>query len=481
MSGIRTSLLSVDPSELAFAGPLRHAELIKGKEISATELVQLFLDRIERIDPQLNAFRTVMAERALAEAKQAGARRKKSDDRPFLGVPFAVKDCHDIAGELTTHGTNAFGPEPVGEDCELVKRLRAAGAIPIGKTLLPELAISGMTESATFGVTRNPWNTQHSPAGSSGGSAAAVAAGLCSFATASDGGGSIRYPAANCRIFGLKPQRGRVSLMPDTEHWYGLSVAGVHTISVRDQAALLDAIAGPAPGDADTPPPWERPLLSAAEEPPGKLRVALSTKTMSPIPIAEECKRALKDTGELLRSLGHEVSEADPDYGSLIASFSPRYFAGIRQDIRRAPHPDRFERRTRGFGRMGALAAPLVDRARGAEPEHAERVFRIFDGFDVLITPQTAQPPVKVMQWEGLGAARTVEGMGRVYPFAAPWNTLGNPAASVPSHLTSDNLPIAVQLVARPNDEHTIVSLAAQIEAERPWGLDHPDLGVAPV
>jgi amidase len=448
----------LDAVELAFAGPLRQAELIRSGEISPRELVELYLDRIARIDPHLNAFRVVMAERALAEADQAEARRGQSDDRPFLGVPFAVKDNHDVAGELTTHGTNAYDRAPAAEDAEIVRLLRAAGAIPIGKTLLPELAISGFTESATWGVTRNPWSLDHSPAGSSGGSAAAVAAGLASFATASDGAGSIRYPAANCRIFGLKPQRDRVSLLPDTEHWYGLSVAGVHTVGVRDQAALLDVI-----GTG-----WERPLVDAASA-PGKLRIAVSTKTLAPMPVSGECRRAAEETGELLRSLGHDVREADPDYGLLMADLMPRYLGGIRQDALGMAHPERLERRTRGFARAGALWERLLPRARANERKHAERILRIFDDHDVLITPMTAQPPVPVMKWEGLGATRTLNGMSRVYPFAATWNLLGNPAASVPSHLTGDGLPVAVQLVGRPNDEYTLVSLAAQIEAERPW------------
>ena len=459
----------MDAAELAFAGPLRQAELIREGEISPRELVQVYLDRIERIDPQLNAFRVVLAERALTEAKQAG-RRKTSQDRPLLGVPFAVKDNHDLTGEVTTHGTGAYDRTPAGEDAEIVRRLRAAGAIPIGKTLLPELAICGFTESATWGVTRNPWSLDHSPAGSSGGSAAAVAAGLASFATASDGAGSIRYPAANCRIFGLKPQRGRVSLMPDPEHWHGLSVAGVHTHSVRDQAAILDVIAGPAPGDADTPPAWAGPLAAAAESPPRKLRVALSTKPPTPgLPVAADCRRAVEEIGELVRSLGHTVGGRDPDYGLLAMPFFPRYFTGIREDVARMPHPQRLERRTRGFARVGAMWAPFVERSRRLESECAERILALFDDHDVLITPMTAQPPIEVMRWEGLGALRTAEGMGRVYPFAATWNVLGNPAASVPALLNEEGLPIAVQLVARTGDEHTIVALAAQIEAERPW------------
>jgi amidase len=288
---------------------------------------------------------------------------------------------------------------------------------------------------------------------------------MASFATASDGAGSIRYPAANCRIFGLKPQRDRVSLLPDTEHWYGLSVAGVHTVGVRDQAALLDVV-----GTG-----WERPLVEAAQ-PPGKLRIAVSTKPLAPMPVHPECRRAAEETGELLRSLGHDVREADPDYKLLMADFSPRYFGGIRQEAKRMAHPERLERRTRGFMRAGAAWEKLLPRARANEAGHAERIFRIFDDHDVLITPMTAQPPIPVMKWEGLGATRTVNGMSRVYPFAGTWNMLGNPAASVPSHLTADGLPIAVQLVGRPDDEATLVSLAAQLEAERPWAEPRPPI-----
>jgi amidase len=460
----------VDAVDLAFAGPLRQAELIRDKEVSPRELVQVYLERIERIDPDLNAFRVVLAERALTEAKQA-ARRKASQDRPLLGVPFAVKDNHDLTGEVTTHGTGAYDHTPVKEDAEIVRRLRAAGAIPIGKTHLPELAISGFTESATWGVTRNPWNLDRSPAGSSGGSGAAVAAGLASFATASDGAGSIRYPAANCRIFGLKPQRGRVSLMPDAEHWHGLSVAGVHTRSVRDQAAIFDVIAGPAPGDADTPPAWDRPLAEAAASAPPKLRIGVATKSPMPgVPVAPACRQAVNEIGDLLRSLGHDVRSCEPDYGMFAPNaFAPRYMHGIREDAVRMPHPERLERRTRGFARQGALYGPFVARARRKEAAYAKRIFAIFEEHDVMLTPMTAQPPIEVMRWEGMGAMRTVNGMSLVYPFAAVWNTLGNPAASVPALLDGDGLPIAVQLVAPPNDEHTIVELAAQIEAERPW------------
>ena len=231
--------------------------------------MQLYIDRIERIDPKLNSFVRVLAERALADADQADARRKAGDERPLLGVPIAIKDNHDLAGEETSHGTAAFD-EPAAADCELVRRLREAGAVALGKTTLPELAIMGATESPTFGATRNPWNLDHTCGGSSGGSGAAVAAGLCAGATASDGGGSIRIPAACNGLFGLKPQRGRVSLMPLPEHWYGMSVAGCVTRTVLDSALFLDAVSGPAPGDRHSAEPPAKPFADFARQSPGQ-------------------------------------------------------------------------------------------------------------------------------------------------------------------------------------------------------------------
>src|SRR5215210_8789191 len=228
----------MERDELAFAGVARQAELIRAGEVSSRELVELYLDRIERLDPQLNAFRTVMAERAVVDAQQADGRRGAGDDRPLLGVPIAVKDVEDVTGEITRWGTEAF-TQPAAQDSELVRRLRAAGAVVIGKTNTPELAIMGDTEGPAFGITRNPWNTHRSPGGSSGGTAAAVAAGLCAGATGSDGMGSIRIPAANCGLVGLKPTRDRIPLAPLGEHWYGLSVAGFVTRSVRDTALLM--------------------------------------------------------------------------------------------------------------------------------------------------------------------------------------------------------------------------------------------------
>jgi amidase len=248
----------MDATDLAFAGIARQAEAIAAGEVSSRELVELYLGRIERYNPQLNAFRIVFAQRALMEADQADARRRAGStpsERPLLGVPIAVKDEFDVAGEVTTFGTNAYG-EPAREDSEIVRRVRAAGAVIIGKTHMPELGAFPWTESPTWGATHNPWRLEHSPGGSSGGSAAAVAAGLVGAALAGDGGGSIRFPAAYCGLFGLKTQRGRVPLAPHLGAWHGLVVNGVLARSVRDTALFYDAIAdGPSdPGAASVPP-----------------------------------------------------------------------------------------------------------------------------------------------------------------------------------------------------------------------------------
>src|SRR6188472_1640963 len=245
----------MDAAELAFAGIHRQAEALRAGDVSSRELVAMYLERIDRFDGRLNAFRVVLGDRALAEAAEADRRIAAGGSAPLLGVPIALKDEVDVVGELTTHGSAAFD-QPATADSAHYRRLREAGAVLIGKTNLPELAIWPFTESQAWGVTRNPWDPARSPGGSSGGSAVAVAAGLVGAASASDGGGSIRIPASYTNLFGLKPQRGRISLAPEREHWLGLSVTGCLTRRAIDTALWLDVTAGPEPGDADRPAPF---------------------------------------------------------------------------------------------------------------------------------------------------------------------------------------------------------------------------------
>jgi amidase len=465
--------------DLAFAGAAKQAAMMRAGEVSPSELVQLCLDRIARIDPQLNAFRVVLAERAMLEAQQAEARLAAGDERPLLGVPIALKDTVDLAGELTTFGTDAH-PDPAARDSEMVRRLREAGAIVIGKTHLPELAICGFTESATYGVTRNPWDPQRTPGGSSGGSAAAVAAGLVPIASASDGAGSIRIPAASCGLFGLKPQRGRISLDPFVEHWNGLSVNGCLSRTVLDTALWLDLTSGGSE-EAGAPPLPERSFVESAMTPPGKLRIAFSTaapRAALPPTVDDVAKGAVVEMAEVLRSLGHETARQDPAWGAIGNNMVPRYLRGAAEDVARTPRPERLERRTRGFGRLGRLIPErLFQAALKAREADAARVNSIFDSHHLLMTPVMGGTALPIRRWEGQGALRTVLGMSRFYPYCIPWNHLGNPAMSVPAGFGADGMPLAVQVVGRPGDEATLLSLAAQLEAEQPWAEHRPPIG----
>jgi amidase len=475
----------MDATELAFAGIARQAELIRDRDLSSRELVQLYLDRVERLDPELNSFRVVLADSALAEAERVDSSRSAAGDRPLAGVPIAVKDLVDVRGEVTSHGTACFD-RPASVDADLVRRLRDAGAIIIGKTNLPELAIYGFTESAAWGVTRNPWRTDRTAGGSSGGSGAAVAAGLVGGATASDGAGSIRIPAASCGLFGLKPQRGRISLGPDVYvergmHWHGMSVSGCLTRTVLDTAIFLDATVGPAADDPAPPPPPRRPFAEAARTAPGRLRIAWSALPprllVPPAKLAEPSLEALEDTARLLRSLGHATDRREADFGSVGTQITAMYLNGIHEDVVRTPNPDRLEPRTRGLARLGAVySGPLVRRAMGRASAHASRINRIFDECDVFMTLVSRVPPVRAGRWAGQGALRTLVGMSRVYPYNVVWNYLGNPAASVPAGFSPDGLPLSVQLVAPPNREDVLISLAAQIESERRWFEHRPPL-----
>lgn len=453
----------MNASELAFAGLARQAQAVRDGEVSSRELTQLCLDRIEAHDGKLNAFRTVYEEKALLDADQADARRKGGENRPLLGVPVAIKDEVKVAGDFLGYGTNAYGG-PDGEDAEIVRRLREAGAILIGKTNCPELTIHPYTESPTWGATRNPWDLQRTPGGSSGGSAAAVAAGLVGAAFAADGGGSIRIPAGCCGLFGLKPQRDRISTAPKSDPWQGLTVYGAVTRHVADSALFDDVVKG---GGTE----WS----DAARREPGKLRVAISTKVPPSIvaKVDDEQRGAVERMAEALRSLGHEVFEREIDYPPLaVPNFSARYLHGIADDARSMPHPERLSRRTKGYVKLSKLVPQAqLKRAREAgEGADLERLNRVFEHADVVLTPMFTRRPVPVGEFEGWGALRTfLLGDAAYVPFCAVWNHTGQPAMSVPAGFTQDGFPLAAQIVGRPADETTLLSLAAQLEREIGW------------
>ena len=449
-----------------YAGLARQAELIAAGELSSRELTEACLERIARLDPTLNAFRVVFAERALIEADQADGRRRGGDERPLLGVPVAIKDDTDVAGEITAHGTNAYG-EPAREDAEVVRRLRSAGAVIIGKTNVPELEIVPFTETPTFGATRNPWDLNRTPGGSSGGSAAAVAAGLVGGALASDGGGSIRIPAGCCGLFGLKPQRDRVPMAPLQEPWHGLSVYGAVTRHVADTALFLDAT-----GDGE-------PLAPAVGRDPGKLRIGTSRRLAAAHRLAgrRAAGRARRHGRAAARARPRRRRCRDPATARPPSRSPPATSPASPPRRPSCPIPSACRAAPRASAASGsAIPTPPCKRARAEEAANARAIATVFEHADVLMTPMFTKRPIPIGTYEGRGALWSFNGYSRWVPYCAPFNHTGQPAASVPAGFTDDGFPLAVQLVARPGDEATLVSLAAQIEAARPWADRVPPL-----
>ena len=432
--------------------------------------VQRSLAAIEARDGELNAFSVVLANQAREQARFS-ALGEGGSSGPLVGVPVAIKEELDVAGCVTTFGGRG-NSTPVAEDGEVVRRLRAAGAIVVGKTHMPEFGSYPYTESVAHGYTRNPWRTSFSPGGSSGGSAVAVAAGLVPVGMGGDGGGSIRVPAAYCGLFGLKSQRGRVTTSPLPHLWWGLGVVGPLTRTVLDSAIVYDVIRGHLPVDR-----WQAgqvgSFTEAALREPGRLRIGWSvTSPVKGVKPHHENIAAVRETARLLSDLGHEVHEVQPHYPDTTAAFTPQFFAGIRTEADAVEHYDRLERRTRETYRLGSWVSPKVIEAALRQGERvAEKANRIFASVDVLLTPTTANRPPRLGVLDRGGTVRASVKSLPAVTYAAIWNVAGNPACSVPSGTGSDGLPLGVQLVGPPDGEERLFSLAAQLEKARPWPL----------
>lgn len=465
----------MDSIDLVFAGAAEQARMLAGGAITAPALTELYLERIARLDPELRAYRIVLVDAARRAAAEAQERLDAGERAPLLGVPIAIKDDTDVAGQLTTFGSNAAGPAPT-RDAEVITRLREAGAVILGKTAVPEMMLWPFTESVAFGATHNPWDVARTPGGSSGGSAAAVAAGLAPFALGSDGAGSIRIPATWCGLYGLKPQRGRVPTAPHEDGWNGLTVNGPITRTVEDAALFLDVTTT----KSELPAP-EGGFVRAASHPPGRLRIALSTN-IPPIGAAyrdAEQRAAVHQAGALLRDLGHQVVLREIDYPrtSIYAQVLPRMLRGLSDDVRALPHPERLDSRTRGLARVGRLISDdRMARIRAGEAELAARVNGIFDDVDVVITPGCATGPSRVGAYRRLGGLATLALVGARVPYQSVLNATGQPAAVLPWGLDRQGLPLSIQLVGRPFDEATLLSLSAEIEADRPWAQRRPSI-----
>ncbi|WP_282796156.1 amidase [Streptomyces sp. CC224B] len=464
--------MTADRSE----GLAEAARALAAGEVSARELTERALARIRATQPVLNAFRVVRAEAALAEADAADRQLAAGVRAPLLGVPVAVKDDTDVAGEPTAFGCPGDFP-PTARDAEAVHRLRAAGAVIVGKTNTSELGQWPFTEGPAFGDTRNPWNTGHTPGGSSGGSAAAVAAGLVPAALGSDGAGSVRIPAAWTHLVGIKPQRGRISTWPWPEAFNGITVNGPLARTVADAALLLDAAGGNHEDDPHRPPPIR--AAEAATREPGKLRIALSLRTPftgTPKRLHPLVRTKVVDLANRLAALGHDVEEADPRYGQIGLAFVPRATAGIADWVRQVPDPSLLDPRTKEAARLGRLlgGAPLR-LSRRAEATLHRRVGAVFDTYDVVLAPTTATPPPPVGTLAKLNGWRTDQAMIAACPYAWPWNVLGWPGVNVPAGRVAGGLPVGAQLLGPEGGEPLLISLAAQLEDDRRWHRYWPE------
>jgi amidase len=460
--------------DLAFAGPATLADLVQRGEVHPRELVTAALQRIDALDPRLNAFRVTLAEEAQAAAE--------SSPRQGLlaGVPIAIKGDTPVAGQPTMRGSRSYGP-PEPQDAEVVRRLRGAGAIPIGITTVPELMIWPWTASDATGITRNPWDPDRTPGGSSGGSAAAVAAGMVPCATGSDGGGSIRIPAACCGLVGMKPTRGRVSNQPVAEDWLGLSTFGPLARTVKDSALMLDVMHGTIAGDRFAVPPFEGTYAEAAARPPRRLRIAVSRKLAPGLiaKLSDDQRGAWERTAGLLAELGHEMIERDPAYGAAAPVFTETWLRGIYETSLQVPDRSQLERVTRRLASAGRLVPDWQARRlqHQGRARASARILSLWGQVDVLMTPVLARTAIAAEGGYGRASLAAFNTASRFIPWTPAFNVTGQPAIAVPAGFGSDGLPLSVQLVGRIGAEDVLYSLAGQIEEAAPWADRRPPIG----
>jgi amidase len=442
------------------------ARRVRARLERPVDLLRAHLERIAVLDPAIGAFQVVRADQAMAEAA-ALADRDDLAQLPLAGVPVAIKDNVDVAGEPTRAGSAATSTQPAAADDELVRRLRTAGCVVIGKTQMPELAIWPFTEPAAAAASRNPWDRSRTPGGSTGGGAAAVAAGMAALALGSDGGGSIRIPAACCGLFGLKPAPGLVPLPGGrTEHWLGLSAFGPLARTVGDAALMLDVLAGTR--NYANPGPPERPL-----------RIAFSARhPLIGAKAVPAVRDALEQAASLLREAGHELVPQSPSYPPTLGlRFNSRWLAGIAQDAEGLDH-SALEPRTQRMARFGAR---LSKRARPASADRFARyAVEWFTGYDVLLTPTLTRGAFPVGTWDGKGWVRTMLGVAN-WLYTPPWNIADLPAASVPFGHDAEGLPIGIQLVGGAGAEITLLGLASQLEQLHPWPATAPTADLSQV
>jgi amidase len=475
--------------ELMFRPVGELAEMVRSGEVSARELAEESYEAIARLNGELNAFVTLAEERALAQADAIEA----GDDRPLAGVPIAIKDLGPLTeGIRTTFGTRLLGDWVPDHDSALVRRLREAGAIIVGKTNTPEFGLLPVTEPERFGPARNPWDSTRTPGGSSGGSGCAVASGMVPIAHGNDGGGSIRIPASCCGLVGLKPTRGRVSMAPDyAELVGGIGIDGVVSRTVADTALALDILSGYETGDPYWAPDPSAPFVEAVDRQPGKLRVAWSTEAPNRVAVHPDCQAATREAASLLESLGHSVEESAPDWfdENYVPFFLTIWAAACSAQISEigaltgGVDVHQVEPLSRELYEEGQRisAADLIaslDYLRTL----ARRIVSFWNDYDVFVTPSLAQPPIEIGALQpgpGEPAMSMLEKSADFVPFTPAINLTGQPAISLPLHHSSEGLPIGVHFIGPPADEELLLSLAAQLEEAAPWAERRPEPATA--
>ena len=463
--------------DLMFRPASELAGLVRAGDLSARELVQCSLDRIEELDPTLNAFVEVDAERALASADEVAP----GDQRPFAGVPIAIKNNRPVQGLRLTFGCSLMADYTSDYDHNVTRRLRAAGFVIVGTTTLPEYGILPTTEARLFGPTRNPWDLQRTPGGSSGGAAAAVAAGILPVAHGNDGGGSIRIPAACCGLVGLKPARGRISLAPELGD-SSLGTDGVLTRTVADTAAILDVLAGYEVGDATWAPPPPEPFSQSAGADPGRLRIAATTLPPVPEAVVDPiCAQAVREAAEILGSLGHEVEELDPPwqedglrerFGAVFSSHVALSIAYSGMVAGRDPSASDMEPMSWAIYSMVRKMSAIESLGAAVRLQRfARRLVSFLEPYDALLTPALAERPLPLgtLDTAAPDPMSTFTRSALFTPFTAVLNATGQPGVSLPLLEGQDGLPLGVQLVGRPAGEAGLLALSAQLEQARPW------------
>ena len=458
--------------DLAFAPALEQAQLIRQGEVSPSELVELYLERIQSLDSMVGSYFTVAAEQAIADAKAKTEQLSKSNSElpPFFGVPIAIKDLNAVEGIRCTYGVNVLKDKIAAYDDGVVMRIKRAGFTILGKTATSELGSLPYTEAPGFPPTRNPWNLDYTAGGSSGGAAAAVAAGLSPIAQGSDAGGSIRGPAFCCGLVGIKPSRGRVTWAPVGDYQSGISTNGPIARTVADAAALLDVMSGYVTGD----PYWllapENSFIEAARQPPGQLRIAFTT-SLSPIGEAQTvCQKAVQETVQQLEGMGHIVEPGCPDFTGLIEPFIKIWQAGVTA----AGIPKEvLSPMNRWIAEQSGSAGEYLQ-AVSQMQIIARRVVMFFEAYDVLVLPTYMFPTIRVSEWAQLNPEETLQKIISWIAPCPPFNASGLPAIAIPTGFDTNGLPVGVQLVGRPAAEATIIALAAQIEAAKPWSTNRP-------